>query len=187
MSNYSVRFNVNRPVICVISAASIYTGFCLYGQTNIKVSEEVYNRDFKESHPQKKLVVLLTKNIIENILSNYGAELPVGYLIGQKTQPLQGETERYKCTDFILTPYELKYQITAEDKKKFDKANLTGQILGRFIGGVPLRNSKLESDIIKYLEVNKICIIIRGSNIGEQRAIKVVSPSVTEEIGIYVE
>lgn len=190
MNSFAVKFDMATPVSCARSGASIYTGFCLSSpDINMIVSEAIYNRNFKSSHPQIKAALSITRNIIRSILSHSGATLPVGYLIGQKIQPLAGEIVRYKCTDFILTPLnsELKYQLTPQDKLKYDKENLSGKILGKFIGGAPLGGSKLEKDNVASLGVGKICLIINGFNIGEQKGTHKSSSDITEKIGIIVE
>jgi hypothetical protein len=191
MNSFAVRFNIATPVSCARSGASVYTGFCLNSpELNMIVSEEIYNRDFKMSHPQIKSVITINRNTIRNILSYSGTTLPVGFIIGKKVQPLSGETYRCKCTDFILTPLgiTLKYQFaTPQDKIKFDKENLSGNVLGKFIGGAPLNGSKLEKDTVASLGSGKICLVIRGVNIGEQKGAILGSSIATEEIGIFVE
>ncbi|MCL2061132.1 MAG: hypothetical protein FWH03_00700 [Firmicutes bacterium] len=190
MSSFAVRFNVSSPVSCARSGASVYTGFCLNSPSlNMLISEEVYDRDFKTSHPQINQTLILSKIAVRSILSHSGATLPVGYLIGNKIEPLAGEILRYKCTDFILTPLiSLKYQFaTPQDKSKFDKANLSGNILGKFIGHAPMGGSKLERDAIASLSVGKVCLVVCGPNIGEQKVTIVKATNAFEIIGIFVE
>jgi len=154
------------------------------------VSEEIYNRNFKSSHPQIKTVITITKNIIRNILSHLGGTLPTGFLAGKTIEPLPGETVRYKCTDYILTPLSraLKYEFaTPQDKAKYDKANLSGQILGKFICGAPLNGSKLESDTTASLGTGKICLIVNDIGIGKQKGTRKTSSAAAEEIGVFVE
>lgn len=190
MSSYAVRFTTSSPLTCGISHSAIYTGFCLNSPNlNQIVSEEIYNRDFKISHPQIKSTIEIKRNIIRNILSNVGNVLPVGYIIGDKKEPLAGETARYVCSDFILAPISAtqKYQIAIQDKEKYDNANLNRKILGMFIGGLPLSQSNLERQIISSLGTGKICLVLQGFNIGEQRGIIKNLNASTDEIGIFVE
>ena len=191
MGSFAVRFSLETAVSCARSGALIYTGFCLNSpELNMIVSEEIYNRDFKSSHPQIKSVITITRNTVRGILSNLGSTLPTGFLTGKTATPLPGETVRYKCTDYILTPLSpaLKYELaTPQDKAKYDKANLTGQILGKFICGAPLGGSKLEKDIIASLGAGKICLIINDIGIGKQKGTRKSSPAATEEIGVFVE
>jgi len=190
MSSFAVRFSVETPVSCARSGASIYTGFCLNSpELKLIVSEEIYNHDFKRSHPQIKKTLTITRKIIRNF-SNIGKTLPVGYIIGKPITPLPGETLRFQCTDYILTPLNtnLKYELsTPQDKAKYDKANLSKQILGKFIGGAPLNGSKLERDTIASLGAGKICLIVCGDKIGEQKASYISSSAAAEEIGVFVE
>jgi hypothetical protein len=191
LSNFAVRFDTVTPVSCAKSGASVYVGFCLNStDLNMIVSEEIYNRDFKVSYPQIKAAITITRKTIRSILSHSGATLPVGFLIGKKIQPLSGETVRYKCSDFILKPLSpmLKYQFaTPQDKVKYDKENLSVNILGMFICGAPLSGSKLERDTIATLGAGKICLVIRGIKIGEQKGTLIKFSTATEEIGVFVE
>jgi len=154
------------------------------------VSEEIYNHNYKASHPQIKTVITIAKNIIKNILPHLGGTLPTGFLTGKTVEPLPGETARYKCTDYILTPLSStnKYEFaTPQDKAKYDKANLSGQILGKFICGSPLNGSKLENDITASLGTGKICLIVNDVGIGKQKGTRKTSSAAAEEIGVFVE
>jgi len=178
------------PFSCGKSFATITDGFMLNSPgLCMRISDTIYNRDFKTSHPQIKIVITTTQYIIDSILSHKDKTLPVGHLVGTKIQPLSGETIRFKCTDFILTPLiALRYQFaTPQDKLKYDKERLSGHILGKFIGGVPFGGSNLEKDFISSLDEGKICLIVCGRDIGQQKGTLKVSSAATEEIGIFVE
>jgi hypothetical protein len=155
------------------------------------VSEEIYRSDFMASHPQIKMVMTVSRNIIKGISSHQGGTLPLGYLIGKTSEPLPGETIRFKCADYVVTPLNsaLKYEFaTPQDKAKYDKANLSKQILGKFIYGAQLSGSNLEKDTIASLGPGKICIIIHGVNIGEQKGTYISKTAKNNhEIGVFVE
>lgn len=185
MTNHAIKLTSETSMSCAVSGAFVYEGYYLIGEGSKFVSTDVYNSTYKTNYPQSKKTLIISPDVARRILDKKGDNLPVGFILGEKVSPQDGETQRYVCTDCIFTPLVRgSYLVTAADKKRYDVAVLRKKILGRFFCNRTLDVTPLEEHLYKNTAENGILLVIQNENVGGQRA--KLKAEGGEELGVII-